>query len=157
MRSIGSRRILLRGGLIYPAEAKTTVSKDVLRILLWLGVLAGSALLFVAVARLAPGSDWGALIGLAPALALSFLIMSIFAAGAKAAVVDQGGDSIHRLSWGAILFLGAVSAAAAAFILFVLKHAEPFWFWSLSVPGIAICAFFLAGPRFSLYLPARME
>ena len=118
--------------------------RDILRILLWLGVLAGSALLVVAVARFAPGSDWGALIALAPALALAFLIMSIFAAGAKAPVVEDGGDSVHRLSWGAILFIWVASAATAAFILFVLQHAEPFWFWSLSVPSIAICVYFCA-------------
>ena len=45
---------------------------------------------------------------------------------------------------GAILFFGLVSAVVAAFILYALQDAERFWFWSLSVPGVAGCAYFFA-------------
>lgn len=120
------------------------MNRDIRRILLRLGILAGCVSLFLLIHRYSPDSVWGIAMVVPIGLATVFLIMGIFAAGTSAPALRKGNTTIHRPGWGATVSLVLVSGALAALFPFALTNVDRFWFWFLSGLGAALGAYFVA-------------
>ena len=119
--------------------------RDIVRILIWVAAFAVGP---VALVWLGPQDGIFRTILLVGVLiiwlvSLCFLIESFLAAGSGAPPSRRDGSTVHRLGWGVVVLVGIISAGVALAILYVLQDSEPFWFWSLSILGIAGCIYFV--------------